>query len=206
MIYEIRTYSLVPGSLAEVEKRFHEAYINHRKQHSELLAFWHTEIGPLNEIIHIWPYADLAERARIRAEAAKSPHWPPKIHEFIRSMHSEILIPFPFSPRPAPGKIGPFFEIRIYTFKAGTLPETMKAWEAKLPERLKLSPLVVAGSVDIGEVNRFIHIWAYSSLDQRAAIRAKAVELGVWPPPGGPERLLTQTNKIAMPASFSPIH
>lgn len=45
MIYEMRTYSLVPGSLAEVEKRFGEAY-QYRKKYSELAAFWHTEIGP----------------------------------------------------------------------------------------------------------------------------------------------------------------
>ena len=204
MIYEIRTYSLAVGSVAEVEKRFGEAY-EYRKKYSELAAFWHTEIGPLNEIVHVWPYPDLGERARIRAGLAKEPNWPPKIAEFIRSQHSEILIPFPFSPLPKPGKVGPIYEMRIYTFKPGTLPDTMKSWEPKIPERMKLSPLVIVGSVDLGEVNRFIHIWAYSSLDQRAAIRAKAAQLGVWPPGGGPTRVLTQANKIMTPSAFSPM-
>ena len=58
MIYEIRTYQIAPGSLAEVEKRFGEAY-EYRKKYSPLTAFWHTEIGPLNEIIHVWGYQDL---------------------------------------------------------------------------------------------------------------------------------------------------
>lgn len=204
MVYEIRTYGLAAGSLAEVEKRFGEAY-EHRKKYSELAAFWHTEIGPLNEIVHVWPYRDLGERARVRAEVAKEPNWPPKIAEFIRSMHSEILVPFPFSPLLTPGKLGPIYEMRIYTIKLGTLPDIMKGWEAKLPERLKLSPLAVAGNVDLGEANRFIHIWAYTNLDQRAAVRAKAVQLGVWPPGGGAERLLTQANKIMLPAAFSPM-
>jgi len=65
VIQEIRTYRIVPGSLAEVEKRFGEAY-EKRKKYSELTAFWHTEIGPLNEIIHVWGYRDLAERDRER--------------------------------------------------------------------------------------------------------------------------------------------
>src|SRR5947207_1134984 len=65
MIYEIRTYRIAPGSLAEVEKRYAEAY-EYRKKSSELTAFWHTEIGPLNEIVHVWGYKDLAERARLR--------------------------------------------------------------------------------------------------------------------------------------------
>src|SRR5882724_10263648 len=72
MIYEIRTYQLKAGSLAEVEKRFGEGY-EYRKKYSPLAAFWHTEIGPLNEIVHVWPYRDVAERARVRAEAAEDP-------------------------------------------------------------------------------------------------------------------------------------
>ena len=41
MIYEIRTYRLKTGSLAEVEKRFGEAY-EHRRQHSQLAGFFHN--------------------------------------------------------------------------------------------------------------------------------------------------------------------
>ena len=128
----------------------------------------------------------------------------PKITEFIIAQHSEILIPFPFSPPLRPGKLGPIYEMRIYTVKPGTLPEIRKAWEVKLPERLKLSPLAVVGSVELGEVNRFIHIWPYTSFDQRAAVRAQAVQLGVWPP-RTTESLLTQANKIMAPSAFSPL-
>ena len=136
MIYEIRTYEIGPGNLAEVEKRFGEGY-EARKKYSPLTAFWHTEIGPLNEIIHIWSYQDLAERARIRAEAAKDPNWPPKIEEFIRTMSSEIINPFDFVPTPQPGRMGPIFEIRYYTLKGGTLPAVAKGWSEKLPDRIK---------------------------------------------------------------------
>jgi hypothetical protein len=59
--------------------------------------------------------------------------------------------------------------------------------------------------VEFGQANRFIHVWAYESLDQRLAIRNKARETGVWPPPGGGDSLLTQENKILMPAAFSPL-
>ncbi len=204
MIYEIRTYRIAPGSLAEVEKRFGEAY-EHRKKYSELTAFWHTEIGPLNEIVHVWGYRDLAERARIRGEAAKDPNWPPAIREFIRAMRAEIVVPFSFLPEVRPGKVGPIFELRYYTLKPGMLPEVAKGWEAKLPERMKLSPVVLAGGVEFGQANGFVHVWAYSSLDQRAQVRAEAVKKGVWPPPGGADRLLTQDNKILLPSAFSPL-
>src|SRR2546427_784418 len=104
-----------------------------------------------------------------------------------------------------PGKVGPIFELRYYTLKPGTLPDVAAGWEAKLPERTKLSPVVLAGGVEFGRANGFVHIWAYSSLDQRARVRDDARQKGVWPPPGGPDRLLTQENKILLPASFSPL-
>ncbi|HUG38113.1 MAG TPA: NIPSNAP family protein [Candidatus Limnocylindrales bacterium] len=204
MIYEIRTYQVKVGSVGEVEKRFGEAY-EYRKKYSPLAAFWHTEIGPLNEIIHVWPYADVAERTRVRAEAGKDPNWPPKIQEFILKMQSELVVPFSFVPPLTPGKMGPIFEMRYYTMKAGTLPDLMKRWESKIGERIKLSPVAIAGAVDFGEANRFIHIWAYKSLDERANIRNKAREMGVWPPPGGGDTLLSQANKVMLPAAFSPL-
>jgi hypothetical protein len=95
MIYEIRTYDLLPHSLPEVEKRFGEAY-EKRKKISPLAAFFHTEIGPLNQIIHIWPYKDMEERNRLREEAPKAcnGNWPPKIAEFIVSQRTDFFVPF----------------------------------------------------------------------------------------------------------------
>ena len=204
MIYEIRTYTLRPRSVPEAEKRFGEAY-EYRKKYSPLLAFLHTEVGALNQIVHIWPYQDLAERARVRGEASKDANWPPKIQEFIRQMRSEIVVPFSFIPEPKPGKLGPVYELRYYTLKPGTLPDTAKGWESKIGERAKLSPIVFAGGVEFGRANGFVHIWAYSSMDNRTQVREEARKKGVWPPPGGADRLLTQENKILLPSAFSPL-
>src|SRR5712691_4466012 len=111
MIYEVRTYDLKPRSQPEVEKRFGEAY-EYRKKFSPLAAFWHTEIGPLNQIIHVWPYKDLEERAKIRAAAIKDGNWPPKTAEFLVRQQTDIMVPFAISPEIKPGKLGPYFEIR----------------------------------------------------------------------------------------------
>ena len=211
MIYEVRTYDIKPGSLAEVEKRFGEAY-EHRKKHSPLAAFWHTEIGPLNQIIHVWPYQDLAERDKIRAAAVQAGNWPPKIGEFIVNMRSEIYIPFPVSPEIKPGKMGPYFEMRTYTVSPGDLPKIQKVWEQAIPARIKISPLVGVWYSELGGLNRFTHIWAYTSLNHRNEARDQALATGVWPPsivakklnlPDG--TLTAQENKIVMPSAFSPL-
>lgn len=100
MIYEVRTYDIKPRSLPEVEKRFGEMY-EKRKKYSELAAFWHTEIGPLNQIVHIWAYSSLDEREERRAALARDPAWQafaPKIQALLEEMESKIMKPAPFSP------------------------------------------------------------------------------------------------------------
>jgi hypothetical protein len=211
MIYEVRTYDLKPHSVPEVEKRFGEAY-EYRKKLSPLAAFWHTEIGPLNQIIHVWPYKDMAERDRIRNEAVAAGNWPPKIGEFVLNMRTEIFIPFPFSPELKPGKMGPIFEMRTYTHAPGEMPKVAKTWEKALPARVKISPLVAMWYAECGNVNRFVHIWSYPTLQARNDGRQQALATGVWPPSlvakreGLPEVTLTaQENKIVMPSAFSPL-
>lgn len=212
MIYEMRTYDIRPQSLPEVEKRFGEAY-EQRKKVSPLAAFFHTEIGPLNQIIHIWPYQDLQERDKMRADATKLNGWPPKIAEFIVWQRTDIFIPFAFSPEIKPGNQGPFFEMRTYTLTNNTeLPKITAAWEAALPGRLKFGPLTAVWRSELGALNKFVHIWPYKSLDERTELRKKTVAAGVWPPSavakkqGLPDvKLVHQENKIVMPSAFSPL-
>lgn len=203
MIYEVRSYQITPGSLPEVLHRFEEGY-QHRKEFSELAAFWYTEIGPLNQIIHVWPYADAAERDKIRAEAGKSPHWPPAIKDFLVSMNSEIFTPSPFTPELMTGNNGPIYEMRSYTLKPGKLPAMMEGWKEKIDGRRERSPLIMGMQTEVGDLNKFVHIWAYESLNQRMEVRAQAKADGIWPPGGSGDRLVAQENKIMLPASFSP--
>jgi len=209
MIYEVRTYDLKPHSVPEFEQRFGEAYVKRRK-YSELAAFWHTEIGPLNQVIHVWPYADVAEREKVRAAAVRDGVWPPKASEFVMAQRVDIMEPFPFSPPLKPGKMGPFFEIRSYTPAPGDMPKLAQAWVKALPRRLEFGPLCAVWHCELGGVNRFVHIWPYPSLDARADIRGRAQAAGAWPPSAQklgtpPYHLLNMENKIVMPAAFSPL-
>jgi len=67
-----------------------------RVKFSPLAACWYTAIGPLNQLIHVWPYQDMAERTRIRAESFKT--WPPGTGEFMLKQENAIVIPASFSP------------------------------------------------------------------------------------------------------------
>jgi hypothetical protein len=203
MIYEVRTYTLRPGSTAEVERLMGEAYPE-REKFSSLAGFFHTEVGPLNEIIHIWPYADINERDQVRRESRESGKWPPAVGEFIVNQKVEVVLPFPFMPEWTPGPDGPLYELRQYSFKTGALPKIQRTWEEMLPKRTELSPLPLVGHVEFGpSANSFMHIWPYASMEDRNRIRREAVQSGVWPPPLA-ELYTEQSTKFLLPAAFSP--
>jgi hypothetical protein len=205
MIYEFRTYTVKPGTVPQVEARFEEA-LSHRMKYSAMAAFWHTELGPLNQVIHVWPYESLQQRMEIRNRAAKDPNWPPKTAEFIVSMESEIWSPAPFSPKlDGEKKLGNIYEMRIYQCQPRSIPAVMERWAKSLPDRIKLSPIAACMWSEVGNLNRWMHIWPYTDLDERDRIRTKSRQLSTWPPLSSTDFVLRQQNKILIPASFSPL-
>src|SRR5436853_586813 len=97
------------------------------------------------------------------------------------------------------------YEIRTYGIAPGSQAEVEKRFGEASEYRKKYSSLTAFWHTAIGPLNGFVHVWAYSSLDARARLRDEARQKGVWPPPGGGDRLLTQENKILLPAAFSPL-
>jgi len=203
MIIEMRTYRLKPGSTPEVEKRFGEA-LRDRVKVSPLGAFFHTEVGPLNRIIHCWPYENLGERTRLRGEAMKLPGWPPKIQEFLEEMESKIIIPAPFSPKLEERRLGNLYEIRTYTMLPGAAPTVIEKWAERIEGRTKLSPLAFCGHTELGGLNQWIHVWAYKDAAERFAIRDQARATGAWPP-ATRGQFVKQENMFVVPAEFSPL-
>lgn len=205
MIIEMRTYTLKPTTVPAFEERFGAA-LPERVKLSPLAAFWHSEVGVLNQVIHVWTYPDLNTRAHIRAEALKLDNWPAKVQEFVAEARSEILLPAPFSPPLEPRELGGIYEIRSYTLAAGAIPGMIERWSAKIGERVKLSPLVGAWYSELGELNKWVHIWAYKDALERQRIRAEAIARGVWPPGGAAAgAVIRQENMLVVPASFSPL-
>ena len=183
MIYEIRTYELKPRAVPEFGRRTAEM-VPGRLRYSKLGGFWHTEVGLLNQVVHIWPYEDVSSRAELRAQAVAAGVWPPDNADLILDMQSEIYLPAPFMDPLGDREIGPVYEMRIYTYGQGDIPKVLDAWSGRIAERVKLSPLAGCWYSDIGGLNRLVHLWAYKSYDERARIRSEAVAKGVWPPPG----------------------
>ncbi len=203
MPYDLTTITVRPATHGKALPRIEE-FLKSFSAKGEFLGCLYCELGALNRILLIHRYdtdGDLnADRRRI--VESENPYG---AGEFITVLAMNTFVLFPFLPPLKGGQYGPIFEVRDYLIKPSGLSFTLKAWEAKLPERIKLSPMIAALYAIGGPTLRFVHIWPYPSLDERARIRAKAIETGVWPPPGGPDQLLVMQSEIFLPAAFSPI-
>jgi hypothetical protein len=102
MIVDHRTYKLQPGRLRDFLALYEKEGLPVQKKHlGNLVGFFTTEVGNVNEIVHIWGYEDLADRTKRRAAMAADPAWQAylqKSREFMKHMNNKILVPTSFLP------------------------------------------------------------------------------------------------------------
>ena len=102
MLYEMRTYRLRTGAVPAYVKIVGDEGIEVQKGHlGHLVCYFFSEIGPLNEIVHVWAYTSLDDREARRAALAADPRWQAvlsKIVPLIETMDNKIMKGAPFSP------------------------------------------------------------------------------------------------------------
>jgi hypothetical protein len=95
--YEVRTYELKPDGLGPTIELWRKA-VPGRMTISPLLAAMTSVTGPIR-FMHIWPYKNFEERARLRAKAAAEGVWPPPGGpSHLVSQQVDIYLPASFSP------------------------------------------------------------------------------------------------------------
>jgi hypothetical protein len=102
VIVEQRTYTLKAGAVNAYLAIYEQELIGVQTKHlPRMLGYFSTDVGPLNQIVHMWAYTDLNERTRCRAALASDPAWQEgskKLYALIETMENKILVPAPFSP------------------------------------------------------------------------------------------------------------
>ena len=101
MIYEMRTYTLQPGKVSEFLEIFDQEMMPVITKYLKLVGFWYTEMGQLNQVVHLWAFDDLNQRARQRGQFFKDPALAkvlPRIRDLEVRQESKILMPASFSP------------------------------------------------------------------------------------------------------------
>ncbi len=102
MIVEERIYTLEVGKVPEYLRLYEtEGLAIQRPILGNLVGYYFVEIGPQNQIVHLWGYDDMAERTKRRAILMADEAWlayVAKIRPLIVHQENKILIPAPFSP------------------------------------------------------------------------------------------------------------
>ena len=211
MINELRIYTVKPGTVADVARNSGTIARKIRgDDYGKLEGYWMTEIGPLNQVVHLWSYADLNERQRLRAELSKNTAWTGEYLPVIRPnlVRQDIRLMNPVLPLKAPDVQGSnVYELRYYRMKPGCLGEWVKHFTAALPGREKDSKIVGLGTGEARQPNEVLHLWSYPDLNARTAARAAAVKDPGWQEflrKGGP--LMDEMNcMIMLPSAHSPL-
>jgi hypothetical protein len=210
MIHELRRYTIKPGKLADyVEKSGSVGRAIRGDRYGKLLGYWSTELGPLNQVVHIWEFADLAARTAARAGLAKDDRWVkeylPVSGPLLEAQENMILNPFDWAPvRPTTG-MG-FHELRVYRLQPGKVAAYGEAMREALPLREKHSSPVGYWFTEVGPLNTVVHIWGYRDLAQRAEVRRALAADAEWQTAVGRLMPLLQSQEatILVPTSYSP--
>ena len=102
MIIDHRTYTVHHGRMGEYLERYERLALPIQLRHlGKLIGYYVSDIGPLNQVVHIWAYRDIADREARRERMAKDPAW----KEFTKgnagtfaAQEIKIMKPASFSP------------------------------------------------------------------------------------------------------------
>ena len=210
MIHELRTYTIQPSKFKDFVAHTAKVGIKLRTKHSKLCGYWTTEIGELNQVVHLWEYENFDHRTRVRAALAKDKAWNTQYltrsRPMLQHQESMVLAPADFWPFTPPKGAG-IYELRNYRLHPGKVAEWLEHFKAGLPARLKYNKPVAVWSSELGELNRVVHLWQYESLWHRAKVRQAAMADPAWKETVGRLGPLMQVmeSRILIPAEFSPL-
>jgi hypothetical protein len=96
--YEVRSYVLKPDGLTPTIELWRKA-VPGRSRVSPLLAAMIAATGETIRFMHIWPYKNYDERARLRDKAVADGVWPPPGGpSHLIAQQADIYLPAAFSP------------------------------------------------------------------------------------------------------------
>jgi hypothetical protein len=202
MLYELTTLSCPLLALTQISERA-QAWTAEAEA-GTLLGCWRADIGALGEVFVLrgfdTPEAMTAERRRALMSAA-----PFHGGDLLTALTMDSYAPFPFLPPLRTGARGSVYEIRTYRLRPGGLAPTLAAWESAIGPAKTYTDHLVTNLYALDGPPRITHIWAFSSLEERARLRGEAYAAGIWPPKGGPDQILAATSTIGLPTPGSPL-
>jgi hypothetical protein len=102
MIVDVRTYTLIPRKMAKYLELFETQALPVMKRNGlDLMGYYVSSIGPLNQIVHIWCYDSLADMEAKRTARDADPAWGAFLsltEGMILMQDNKVMRPTSFSP------------------------------------------------------------------------------------------------------------
>lgn len=180
-IFELRTYHVRPPALepfADLASRAAKA----ARKHAELVGQWTTEPREVGRLVELWKYIDFHHRAAARTRIAQQSLWKKFLQQgqpMLTRTESLILLPQPEWPFSRPAHSA-FYELRDFRLQPGMTTQWLAAWSRGMAVRQHFSKPVGLWQSDIGELNRVVVLWPYSSLQHRHDVRRAASRDPIW--------------------------
>jgi NIPSNAP len=105
-LYEMRTYTLYVGKMAEAVKLYQEIGYpafqagGHAKK---LVGYFQSDVGTINQLVHIWKFDDDADRRRHWASVfadADFMVFAVKFRPLVMTQEVKLMLPAPWGPHP----------------------------------------------------------------------------------------------------------
>ena len=100
MIYEHRTYSILPGKMGEFTEAFGTIVPLFAKHGAKMIGAWQTSIGTSNEFVYILGFENMAAQEKFWAAFRQDPGMKAYLAGGVRTDHvvNKILRPVACSP------------------------------------------------------------------------------------------------------------
>ncbi|MBL0931131.1 MAG: NIPSNAP family protein [Alphaproteobacteria bacterium] len=99
-LVDFRNYTFKHGKLGEFFKLYkEEGWPVQSKILGNCIGYYQSDIGGLNQILHLWAYKDAADRAARRAALGADPAWKAylaKASPLLMRMENTLLVNAPF--------------------------------------------------------------------------------------------------------------
>jgi hypothetical protein len=104
MLVEQRTYTIKPLRTADFVSLYETLALPLQKRYlGRLIGFYTTEVGTLNQVVHLWGFDSMADRETRRAAMQADAGWAPYVSalrelDIIVHQETRFLRPTSFSP------------------------------------------------------------------------------------------------------------
>ena len=169
MINELRMYTTRPGKMHHVVNASATVAqkIRNGDTYGKLIGHWSSELGRMNQYIHMWEYSDVEEMRKLRSELAAKEDWKSKFVPLVGPyiLTQEIRLLRPLTKIKQPTITTNIYELKIIKLNIG---QAMK-WKDKF---LDIVSSIEGSSLNIGlwntelqDPNEIISIWSHPNIE-----------------------------------------